>query len=315
MQLRHSAGERGAGSKRMAALPTKPDLEVVQIGRAESFKAWEHGYPFHTVRWHFHPEFELHLVVTTSGRYFVGDFIGTFEPGNLVLTGPNLPHNWISDVPPGAEIPLRGRVLQFSEQFIHDATQVLPELSAFQSVLDLSRRGALFTTEAGARVAPLLRDLIVAKGVRRIELFMTIVGILSRADGTSPLTSTAYFPDPSGFMSAGINKALAYINQNLSEPFCEKDLAALSGLSAGAFSRSFRRHTGMALGQYINRLRINLASHFLMSGTGMSITDVCYASGFHNISNFNRQFLRQKGMPPSRFQALLAENAGKKCAA
>jgi hypothetical protein len=76
----------------------KPDLEVVQIGRSESFKAWEHGYPYHTVRWHFHPEYEIHHVVATSGHYFVGDFIGNFEPGNLVLTGPNLPHNWVSDV-------------------------------------------------------------------------------------------------------------------------------------------------------------------------------------------------------------------------
>ncbi|MGY3365171.1 hypothetical protein ACVWZL_002296 [Bradyrhizobium sp. GM2.4] len=77
----------------------EPDLEVVQIRRGESFKAWSHGYPFHTVRWHFHPEYELHQVVATSGRYFVGDFIGDFEPGNLVLTGPNLPHNWVSDLP------------------------------------------------------------------------------------------------------------------------------------------------------------------------------------------------------------------------
>ena len=65
----------------------KPDLEVVQIGRAEFFKAWEHGYPFRTVRWHFHPEFEIHHVVSTTGHYFVGDFIGSFQPGNLVLTG------------------------------------------------------------------------------------------------------------------------------------------------------------------------------------------------------------------------------------
>ena len=314
MQLKHTGGP-DTGSKRTAVMPMKPDLELVQIGRAESFKAWEHGYPFHTVRWHFHPEFELHHVVETSGRYFVGDFIGTFEPGNLVLTGPNLPHNWISDVPPGTEIPLRGRVLQFSEQFIHNATQTLPELSSCLPVLDLSRRGALFTPVIGARVGPILRDLVAANGVRRIELFMAIIGILSRADGTTALTSTAYFPDPSGFMSTGINEALAYINRNLNEPFREKDLAAISGLSPGAFSRSFRRHTGMAFSQYVNRLRINLASHLLMSGAGMSITEVCYASGFRNISNFNRQFLRQKGMPPSRFQSLLAENAGKKWAA
>ena len=46
----------------------EPDLELVQIRRGESFKAWAHGYPFHTVRWHFHPEYELHHVVATRGR-------------------------------------------------------------------------------------------------------------------------------------------------------------------------------------------------------------------------------------------------------
>lgn len=287
-----------------------PDLEVVQIGRGESFKAWEHGYPFHTVRWHFHPECEIHHVVETTGNYFVGDFIGAFEPGNLVLTGPNLPHNWVSDLPPGASVPLRGRVLQFTEQFIRDSAALLPELSAFLPVLELSRRGALFPAATAARVGPMLAELVAAKGIRRIELFIAILGEMSRAQGTRALASAKYHPDPSGFMSTGINEALAFINRNLTEPFGEAELAAISRLSPSSFSRSFRRHTGMALGQYVNRLRINLASQMLMSEPEMSITDICFASGFNNISNFNRQFLRQKGMPPSRFRAMLAENAG-----
>jgi AraC-like DNA-binding protein len=288
----------------------KPDLEVVQIGRAESFKAWEHGYPFHTVRWHFHPEYELHLVSHTTGHYFVGDFIGRFAPGNLVLTGPNLPHNWVSDIPPGTEIPLRGRVLQFSEPFIGNAMALLPELQAFRAVLETSRRGALFTADTAAQVEPLLADLVGATDVRRIERFVAIVGILSRARGTRPLTSAAYHPDPSGFMAAGINEAIAYIGNHLTESFSERDLAAISRLSPSGFSRSFRRHTGMTLGQYVNRLRINLASQLLMSEAGMPMTEVCFASGFTNVSNFNRQFLRQKGMPPSRVRALLAQGAG-----
>jgi AraC-like DNA-binding protein len=287
----------------------KPDLEVVQIGRAESFKAWEHGYPFRTVRWHFHPEFELHHVVATTGRYFVGDFIGNFAPGNLVLTGPNLPHNWVSHLPAGTEVPLRSRVLQFSETFIRDATQLLPELSAVLPVLEASRRGALFSAETAARVAPMMADLIRASEVRRIELFMSIVGTLSRAQGIRPLTSESYHPDPSGFMATGINEALAHISSHLAEPFSEKDLAEISRLSPSGFSRSFKRHTGMALSQYVNRLRINLASQLLMSEAAMSVTDICFASGFKNISNFNRQFLRHKSMSPSRFRALLAENA------
>jgi AraC-like DNA-binding protein len=286
----------------------EPDLEVVQIRRGESFKAWAHGYPFHTVRWHFHPEYELHHVVATRGRYFVGDFIGDFEPGNLVLTGPNLPHNWISDLPEGTVVPLRCRIVQFSEEFIGNAMTLLPELAALGRVLELSRHGARFPAATTEAVAPLLEELMTAQGVRRLELFMAVMGALSRAGDVRTLASSRYLPDPSGYMSAGINKVLAYIGGHLTEPFTETDLAAIAGQTPSAFSRSFRRHTGMALVQYVNRLRINLACQLLMSEDDMPITEICFAVGFNNLSNFNRQFLAQKSMPPSRFRALLAQN-------
>lgn len=286
----------------------EPDLEVVQIRRGESFKAWSHGYPYRTVRWHFHPEYELHHVVATGGRYFVGDFIGEFAPGNLVLTGPNLPHNWVSDLPEGVVVPLRCRIVQFSEDFIGNAMKVLPELGAFGHVLEQSRHGALFTPRTAAEIAPTLEELIDAQGVRRIELFIHIMGSLCRASDVRTLASSSYLPDPSGYMSIGINKVLAHIGGHLTEVFNESDLAAIAGQSPSAFSRSFRKHTGMALVQYVSRLRINLACQLLMSDNAMAITKICYAVGFNNLSNFNRQFLAQKGMPPSRFRALL-ENA------
>lgn len=287
----------------------EPDLEVVQIRRGESFTAWSHGYPFRTVRWHFHPEYELHHVVATRGRYFVGDFIGDFEPGNLVLTGPNLPHNWISEVPPGGTVPLRCRIVQFSEDFIGNTMKVLPELSSLNHVLEKSRHGALFTPATAAELAPALAELIDAQGVRRIELFMTILGVLSRAGDVRKLASSSYLPDPSGYMSIGINKALAHIGSHLTDPFDESDLATIAGQSPSAFSRSFRRHTGMTLVQYVNRLRINLACQLLMSDDNLPVTEICYAVGFNNLSNFNRQFLTQKGMPPSRFRALMTTRA------
>ncbi|MBB3351570.1 MULTISPECIES: AraC family transcriptional regulator [Rhizobium] len=286
----------------------EPDLEVVQIRPGESFAAKAHGYPYHTVRWHFHPEYELHLVVATTGRYFVGDFIGEFEPGNLVLAGPNLPHNWISDVPKGSSIPLRCQLIQFSENFISDTMKVLPELGPFEPVLEASRRGVLFGTETSGEVAPLMNEVQQAQGVRRIELFMMIVGLLSRAQDAQLLASPSYLPDPSGYMSAGINKALAYIRENLTKSFDETDLAAIAGQSTGAFSRAFRRHTGMSLVQYVKRLRINLACQILMSDDHASITDICFEVGFNNLSNFNRQFLAEKGMTPSRFRRLLGDN-------
>jgi AraC-like DNA-binding protein len=286
----------------------EPDLEVVQIRPGESFKAWSHGYPFRTVRWHFHPEYELHQVVATTGRYFVGDFIGEFEPGNLVLTGPNLPHNWVSDIPKGTSVPLRCRIIQFSEEFINGTMKALPELSALAPVLEASRRGALFSKETSRQLSPLMEEMMQAKGVRRVELFMLMAGLLARAQGTGMLASANYLPDPSGYMSVGINKALAYIRENLTRPFGEAELAGIAGQSTGAFSRAFRQHTGMSLVQYVKRLRINLACQILMSDEQAPITSICFEVGYNNLSNFNRQFLAEKGMTPSQFRRLLLDN-------
>jgi hypothetical protein len=141
----------------------KPDLEVVQIGCGESFKASEHGYPFHTVRWHFHPELELH---------YVGDFIGSFGPGNLILARPNLPHNWVRETVQDESVPLRSRIVQFTEAFATEAMTPMPELACFGTALERSRRGLLFGTATAEAVGPMLGHLVKAQGIRRIDLFL-----------------------------------------------------------------------------------------------------------------------------------------------
>nr|WP_210316210.1 cupin domain-containing protein [Devosia oryzisoli] len=153
----------------------QPDLELVRIGETESFKAWEHGYPFHTVRWHFHPEYELHLACATTGRYFIGDFIGQFAPGNLVLVGPNLPHNWVSEVADETNVPLRSRVMQFTEDFISRTIDCFPELAAARKLFERSSSGVLFSEPTSERVADLMRRIVLATGTARIALFLGIV--------------------------------------------------------------------------------------------------------------------------------------------
>ena len=294
-----------------------PDLEVVQIRPGESFKAWAHGYPFHTVRWHFHPEYELHHVVATTGRYFVGDFIGEFEPGNLVLTGPNLPHNWVSDLPAGTCVPLRGRVVQFSEEFIADATAALARTrSCCRHARAQPPRRAVLRCARQSLPVRCWRELVEAQGraphravhgpCRHLEPRRRCPAADQRQLSARPVR-----------LHVGRHQRGARLHQRSisPSPSAKADLAAIAGRSPSAFSRSFRRHTGMSLVQYVNRLRINLACQLLMSEEQAAITEICFAAGYNNLSNFNRQFLAQKGMTPSRFRALLAENRSAEIAA
>jgi AraC-like DNA-binding protein len=279
----------------------QPDLELVAVRRDESFKVWSHGYPYRTVRWHFHPEYEIHLIVATTGKMFVGDHISSFVPGNLVLLGPNLPHNWVSDVPEGETIAQRNLVLQFGQEFVSHCVGSFPEWRQVEALLADARRGVQFDAQASAAIQPLFLELLDARGLRRLVLFMSMLEVLVNTEAREMLASPAYQADPGGFASSRINHALSYIGKNLSNDLRESDLAQLAGQSVSAFSRYFRRHTGLPFVQYVNRLRINLACQ-LLTDDALSVTDVCFKAGFNNLSNFNRQFLAVKGMAPSKFR-------------
>ena len=286
----------------------EPDLELVAVPRDESFKVWSHGYPYRTVRWHFHPEYEIHLITATTGKYFVGDYIGNFAPGNLVMVGSNVPHNWVSNVPGGHRVDERCLVLQFDESFVARATEAFPEFRRVETLLDASRWGLLFPPETGIAAEPVMRELLGAQGMRRIGLLAALFDLLIQSDTPVKLASAAYRADPDRYGETRINHVLSFIGKNLSVELRETELAELAGQSASAFSRYFRRHTGVPFVQYVNRLRINLACQLLMSDE-LSVTDICYQVGFNNLSNFNRQFLLLKQMSPTRWRAYQQLNA------
>ncbi len=278
-----------------------PYLELVGIQQQESFKVWAHGYPYETVRWHFHPEYELNLITQTSGRFFVGDHSGRFEPGQLCMVGPHLPHNWISEVPDQRPIAERGIVLQFSGKTLTHGFAAFPELAYLEWLLVQSQRGILFSKEVSARAAPLMRGLLTVTGVQRVHQFLALLDLLAHAQDKVLMATPEFRPDPDGYQSSTINQVLAYLVEHLGERLREVDVARYAGMEPSAFSRFFRRHAGLRFVQYLNRLRLNRACELLVN-TERPVTDICYACGFNNVSNFNRHFLSLKAMPPSQFR-------------
>jgi AraC-like DNA-binding protein len=279
----------------------QPDLEVVSLHTDASFAVWTHGYPYRTVRWHFHPEYEIHLVTATTGRSFVGDHVGTFGPGNLILTGPNLPHNWISDVPTGSSVPERGLIVQFSEDFVTRCLDNFPEMSVVTDLLKDAARGVEFSAEDGKAAEPLLREMLTAQGVRRLALFFALLDVLHRSTAKRILSSRIYRPDPVSYMAQPLNHVLDYIASNFASDLRETEMAALSGYTLAAFSRAFRRHAGVSFVYYVNSMRIKRACDMLIADE-TRIADICFRVGFNNLSNFNRQFLAHKGMAPRAFR-------------
>lgn len=284
-----------------------PDLEIVPTHRDESFRAWVHDYPHSVAKWHFHPEYEIHLIQASRGKMFVGDHIGDFGPGNLVIAGPNLPHNWVSELAAGECVPSRDVVLQFSRDTIDKIVDTFSELQPVVDLIDDAARGIQFPDHVGLAVTPLMLELADAHGCRRVEILMSLFDRLSSCHERHVLAGPSYRTDAQHYMSSTINQVLSYLQQNLPGALPETDVAAFASMGLSTFRRFFRQHTGSTFVRYLNRLRINEACELLMF-SDLSVTDICYRVGFNNLSHFNRQFLAMKQVSPSQFRALHSLN-------
>jgi AraC-like DNA-binding protein len=98
-----------------------------------------------------------------------------------------------------------------------------------------------------------------------------------------------------------IDAVCRHINEHFTEGLTQPDVARVAHLSVPAFSRFFKRSMGRTFTDYVNELRIGSACRALIE-TDKSVAEICYASGFENLSNFNRRFLALKKMSPREFR-------------
>ncbi len=279
---------------RSPALGYEPPDEVGFV------RCLEHGFPTPLARWHYHDEYELHLITSTSGKAFVGDWIGPFQAGHLVLTGPRLPHNWVSmDMPEGG-VAQRDLVIQFPHEPLVKAADTIPELREILPLLDRARHGIEFfgLSEAAQQH---WRRVKSAKGLRRLTAFCDYLADLAACTDYRLLSSVQLQSDDDDASIDQIHAVVSRITDHLADEHSASALAAELGMSESRFSRFFRKATGNTFTDFVNRVRISRACQLLMD-TDQQVTHICYEVGFNNVANFNRRFLEIKGMTPTEFR-------------
>lgn len=259
-----------------------------------------HGFPTPLARWHFHDEYELHLITSTSGKAFVGDWIGPFQPGHVVLCGPRLPHNWISyDLPEGG-VAERDLVIQFRHEPIEAAAALVPELAEALPLLERSRHGIEFFGMS-ERSREHWLSVKHSRGLRRFAAFCEFLADLARCTDYRLLSNVQMQGEDDDAGQEQINAVVNRITGELAGPLHASAVAADLGMSESRFSRFFRRATGNTFTDFVNQVRVNRACQLLME-TDRQVTRICYEVGFNNVANFNRRFREVKGMTPSEFR-------------
>lgn len=255
--------------------------------------------------WHYHPELELGIILEGSGSLFVGDSIHHFKPGTIVLIGKNLPHVWYNDkvyTDPASELTVKSYTIHFNESFVEMLVQI-PEMSEIQQLLQRVEQGLLFFMSPNSFITRQIEDLFEIEGYDRIMAFLNILNLLSRSTNYSLMSSLGYINSFQRIQDTKLSAVHEYIMNHFKEDISLATIARIANMNASSFSRYFSSIQKKTLTQFINEIRIGYACKLMISGNH-NITQACYESGFRNLSNFNRHFLKQKKMLPSQYLKL-----------
>jgi AraC-like DNA-binding protein len=268
-----------------------------------AFERTGRSFPFY---WHYHPEFEMTLIVDSQGQRLVGDNMADYGPGDLVLLGPNLPHTWRSQHNSGASGKLhRAVVIQFGADFLGKAFFGLPEFSAIRDLFQRSEMGLDFgPTNAGKQAAVQIIRLPNLDGTRRILSLLDILLHLAVEQNAQRICDSVPRLSFSVKERRRIDAMCNYLGQHFSGPLDYKDLSRKVQMEQASLCRFFKRVTGRTITTYVNELRIGEATRLLME-TDESTLEIAMQAGFGNYSNFLRQFQRIKRVTPSAFRRQL----------
>jgi AraC-like DNA-binding protein len=278
----------------------QPQIEIVDRAR-HSIRYLEHGWPTDLCRWHAHEEYELHLIVATRGKAFVGDYIGDFAPGALFLTGPNLPHNWITDEVWKAPVHTRDMLVQFSQTSIDQLALAFPEFSEVRQTLRMAQSGIEFSGFNATFARGHMEAIRDSAGPERILAFIRFLVRLNDHAEKKTLSVAKLVQPDGGSKHARIGQVVDHIVENFADDISVDTAANMAGMTANTFSRNFKSVTGHRFVEFVNRVRIGQACGMLYA-TDDQVTAICYQVGFQNLANFNRQFLKMKGMTPSSYR-------------
>jgi AraC-like DNA-binding protein len=268
----------------------------VQQPREESFRVLEVTGGNHPCSWHFHPEYQLGLLLEGSGHRIVGDNMAPLEHGDVSLLGPNLPHVWQFE----AE-RVRAIIVYFREDSFGEGFFDRPEAAAIRRLLNRSTVGLAVCGKTRREVAALLQTLAAQQGMARVITLLSILDVLSISHEIANISSAGFLekmPDQEG---ERLRQICQRIQDHLSEALSRDDAAAHARMSPAAFSRFFKARTGKTFQDFVCELRIGRACR-LLGEPEMNITEIALASGFENVSSFNRAFRRLRELSPSDYR-------------
>lgn len=261
-------------------------------------------YPIHN-----HPEFELNLVLGTSGTRIVGDSTEYYKDYDLVFLGPFLFHKWDIDKTKEQEfensrvITIQFKIDLFNSQFFKKNQFV-----KIKNLLQASTRGIRFDGDTFEKASRMMIGLTEDNGFTNVIDFLQLLDLLANSKETNYLSSAGFSSSSIPYKGYRIQIAFNYILQNFNNKELKiKDVAGQLNMSISAFSHFFKKYSNTSFMQFLIDVRLGHTCKLLLDSDD-SIKQICYSSGFNNVANFNRLFKKNRACTPFEFRRRPTKN-------
>jgi AraC-like DNA-binding protein len=260
--------------------------------------------PYFDPTFHFHPEYQLFLVLKGRGTRFIGDTMKPFKEGDLIFTGPNLPHVWRNDnsyFSKKDQYSTSGIVIYFQENLLGNMIELKDELESIRYLFEKTKRGLEITGKTRDSVSLMMQDLLVSKGFKSIIQLLEIFDVIATSSESNPITHNTYVPPTDKASTDRMNIVYEYVMQNFDKKVALDEIAELVNMTPTSFSRYFKTQVNKSFSDFLKEIRISHACKLLHEEKA-NINHIAYECGYHTLSNFNKQFKEITNQTPLNYK-------------
>ena len=226
----------------------------------------------------------------------MGNQISDYKERDLVMFGFNLPPGFTTD------IYCNHVVIQMNYDFLGQVFIDRPELRAIKYLFAHAKLGLEFKDHIKKKASKIIQKLPKAEGMPQLLYLLELLQILADTDEVEEICSEEYALDFNEAQLGRIKMVYEHIIENFKNKVSIKEVAHKLNISEAAFYKFIKNETKKTYTQIINEFRIHHASKMLMT-SDKTIAQICFESGYNNVSYFNRKFKEVMGQTPQGFKS------------
>lgn len=278
----------------------KPAFESISpdFGRSFTYQKFDEHNPNNNNSWHYHPELELVYVNGGSGKRQIGSHVSYYTKGDLILIGGNVPHCAFTDSLTGNESET---VLHMKQGFLGNDFFNIPEMKKIQQLFEMAKGGIAFYGNTKRKIGEKMEILEYQTDFQRLLSSLNILNELGNSQEFKVLNADGFSMETEVKDNDRINLVFNYVKLHFKEDISLDSISDMVSMTTPSFCRYFKKITNKTFTQFVNEYRLVHAST-LLAEKPISITDVCFESGFNNFSHFNKQFKAFTGQSPSEYR-------------